>query len=403
MNNPFGRGGTPMSKYLAGWAVLALTALVATVPAQAQSRRDRADVEVDSGVLDRLGGAPNLPDLLGGSAAAPAPSGAVRLVPPGQRVHLVPPKTVAPKTVELKPPAIHKPTVHKPPVHKPPVHKPPVQQAKTQDWVNPPPPKPAAQPQQAAVPEPPPVPPAKTEPVTPNAVKVEPPHPADLPKIDLPPAATTPPAPPKVEPPPAATAPVIRSPALESAPAPIAAAPVAPVAVAPVAPPPKPAQPAPPALAEIKAPPAPPTAPPTASPPAPPVAEAKPTTLASLPSAPPADAKPAASSPPAVAPALTVGFGGDDARLADKAKPPLQDLALQMDKDQALHLTLLAYAAGDESQASKARRLSLSRALAVRSFLMDQGVRSTRIEVRALGNKVADSPADRVDLVVEKR
>ena len=68
----------------------------------------------------------------------------------------------------------------------------------------------------------------------------------------------------------------------------------------------------------------------------------------------------------------------------------------------AVVVMLIAYAQGDPDQASNARRLSLSRALAVRSFLIDQGVHSSRIEVRALGNKVTDGPPDRVDLVVQK-
>ena len=43
--------------------------------------------------------------------------------------------------------------------------------------------------------------------------------------------------------------------------------------------------------------------------------------------------------------------------------------------------------------------MSLSRALAVRAYLIDQGVRSTRMDVRALGSKVGDGPADRVDVL----
>jgi outer membrane protein OmpA-like peptidoglycan-associated protein len=43
--------------------------------------------------------------------------------------------------------------------------------------------------------------------------------------------------------------------------------------------------------------------------------------------------------------------------------------------------------------------LSLSRALAVRAFLIEQGVRSTRMDVRALGDKVPDGPVDRVDVL----
>ncbi len=96
-------------------------------------------------------------------------------------------------------------------------------------------------------------------------------------------------------------------------------------------------------------------------------------------------------------------FEKDGARLPDAARPSLITLAGRLTADASLDIQLLAYAGGDEDHASKARRLSLSRALAVRSFLIDQGVRSTRIEVRAMGNKVPEGPADRVDVVVLKR
>jgi outer membrane protein OmpA-like peptidoglycan-associated protein len=47
--------------------------------------------------------------------------------------------------------------------------------------------------------------------------------------------------------------------------------------------------------------------------------------------------------------------------------------------------------------------MSLSRALAIRSFLIENGVRSTRIDVRALGNKTTEEPFNRVDLKVTER
>jgi len=99
----------------------------------------------------------------------------------------------------------------------------------------------------------------------------------------------------------------------------------------------------------------------------------------------------------------TVAFDKDSARLPDGARETLAHLASRMTEDATLEVQLLAYAAGDDENASKARRLSLSRALAVRSFLIDQGVRSTRIEVRALGNKVPQGAPDRVDIVGQKR
>lgn len=98
----------------------------------------------------------------------------------------------------------------------------------------------------------------------------------------------------------------------------------------------------------------------------------------------------------------TVLFDPDGANLSDQARGVLTELAHRATADPALQLQLLAYASGDEENSSKARRLSLSRALAVRSFLIDQGIHSTRIEVRALGNKVPGGPPDRVDLIEQK-
>ena len=62
-------------------------------------------------------------------------------------------------------------------------------------------------------------------------------------------------------------------------------------------------------------------------------------------------------------------------------------------------LQLKAYAEATGNNTSKARRLSLSRALAVRSFLIENGLRSTRIDVRALGIARDGGAPDRVDIV----
>jgi len=61
---------------------------------------------------------------------------------------------------------------------------------------------------------------------------------------------------------------------------------------------------------------------------------------------------------------------------------------------------VVAYAAGTPEDPSTARRLSLARALAVRSALIADGIASARIYVRALGAVAGDSEPDRVDLAV---
>lgn len=62
-------------------------------------------------------------------------------------------------------------------------------------------------------------------------------------------------------------------------------------------------------------------------------------------------------------------------------------------------LQIRAYAANTVGDGgSGARRLSLTRALAVRQYLIDKGIRSTRIDVRALGVPTDGSAADRVEV-----
>jgi outer membrane protein OmpA-like peptidoglycan-associated protein len=96
---------------------------------------------------------------------------------------------------------------------------------------------------------------------------------------------------------------------------------------------------------------------------------------------------------------IRIAFPADSADIPDATKGQLDALAQKMAGDENIRIQLLAYASGTSDQASRARRMALSRALAVRSYLIKQGVRSTRMDVRALGNNVEGSPADRVDII----
>ena len=99
-------------------------------------------------------------------------------------------------------------------------------------------------------------------------------------------------------------------------------------------------------------------------------------------------------------------FDQDQTVLAEPMAARLTGLIKSLKADRARRVQLLAYAAaprGDASNGSKARRLSLSRALSVRAFLVGQGVRSTRMDVRALGDRAGSGPANRVDVVIVTR
>ncbi|OEJ68685.1 OmpA family protein [Magnetovibrio blakemorei] len=100
---------------------------------------------------------------------------------------------------------------------------------------------------------------------------------------------------------------------------------------------------------------------------------------------------------------LRIVFDADSSKLPKSARDSLLDMSTKMSASETLRLQLLAYAGDANTSASAARRLSLSRALAVRSFLIENGVRSTRIDVRALGNKSSDAVSERVDITVIER
>ena len=89
--------------------------------------------------------------------------------------------------------------------------------------------------------------------------------------------------------------------------------------------------------------------------------------------------------------------------MPDQSKATLSKVVAAMKADDQVHVQLVAYASGPPDQASQARRISLSRAITVRSYLMEQGVKSARIDVRALGNRGDGGPQDRVDIVANDR
>ena len=209
--------------------------------------------------------------------------------------------------------------------------------------------------------------------------------------VDLPPPrATEKPRPP--EPAPKAPVRVERKPA----PPPPKPAP-APAEIA-AAKPPEPAPPPPKSAARETAPPPPQPPPKTAAPAPKPPAEVAATPAVEETPPPRPASRPAA--PVTAGQPMTVLFSPGDAQLSDEFAGALNQIADQIKDDERARLQLKAFAAGGSTSPSAARRLSLSRALAVRSFLIEAGLSSTKIDVRALGAKYESGPPDRVDVVV---
>lgn len=88
--------------------------------------------------------------------------------------------------------------------------------------------------------------------------------------------------------------------------------------------------------------------------------------------------------------------------MTDQGRAALAPVLEALRGDANARLQIQAYATGGDDQGGQARRLSLSRALAVRGHLIEQGIAATRMDVRALG-RTGDQPADRVDILLVRR
>ncbi|TAK99616.1 MAG: hypothetical protein EPO08_15875 [Rhodospirillaceae bacterium] len=254
-----------------------------------------------------------------------------------------------------------------------------------------------------------------------------------------------------------ARAPTPSPPPAQPKPAPAVTPVTKPVAAAPPAAPPAP-PPAPPAKVATAAPAPAPAAPATAQWPNDSIGQVKPITPPAAPSAasnpqvltPPPLAKPvekpevktAAAPPPTVQPAETitapakpveitkpsaevaavippavkpmdakiavgeptvVSYAGGGTAVPTESLPTVKDVSDRLAADPNLRVQLFSYASDPEKNVSRSRRLSLERAVAVRKLLIDNGLDSTRIEVRALGDQNNGGEADRVDIVLSAR
>lgn len=99
----------------------------------------------------------------------------------------------------------------------------------------------------------------------------------------------------------------------------------------------------------------------------------------------------------------TLVFKGQDVELTDKMKTQIKAQILpDLKKDETSRIQILSFASKPNGDDYAARRISLSRALAVRDYLKSANIDVSRIDLRALeadGNSV---PPDKVDVILLK-
>ncbi|MEN8197442.1 MAG: OmpA family protein, partial [Pseudomonadota bacterium] len=84
--------------------------------------------------------------------------------------------------------------------------------------------------------------------------------------------------------------------------------------------------------------------------------------------------------------------------LPEAAKPELDKMAAWLRRNPSVRVQIVGYASETAIAGSPARRTSLYRTLAVRKYLVENGILSIRMNVRALGAKTDELPRDRVEV-----
>ena len=100
-------------------------------------------------------------------------------------------------------------------------------------------------------------------------------------------------------------------------------------------------------------------------------------------------------------PDLQISFAESETEVPLISQEPLKKLVNALRREPAKVVTVIAYAAGSDDQASIARRVSLTRALAVRAYLIDMGIDKLRINVKARGNEVVSGNPERADVFIK--
>ncbi len=101
---------------------------------------------------------------------------------------------------------------------------------------------------------------------------------------------------------------------------------------------------------------------------------------------------------PLAAEDISFVFDTDSAELSTTAQATLRSLAEDLRGKSDDRIQVLGFASSTEGSPDLARQLALSRALKVRTFLIDAGIPSARIQVRPPSNASGSGPANRVDI-----
>jgi outer membrane protein OmpA-like peptidoglycan-associated protein len=110
-----------------------------------------------------------------------------------------------------------------------------------------------------------------------------------------------------------------------------------------------------------------------------------------------------AQAPSAQETSFSFPFNETETELPLAEQTRLLEVATILKSNPNMEMTVNSFASGSEEQSSQSKRTSLSRALSVRRFMLEQKVESKQIIIRPNGNNSGNGLPDRVDIQVSKK
>ena len=98
---------------------------------------------------------------------------------------------------------------------------------------------------------------------------------------------------------------------------------------------------------------------------------------------------------------ISIPYVSGESRIEDHIRQTIEQRILsKLMEDDKAHLQIRSYASSTDENISNARRISLSRALSIRTYLLSKGIQPQRLDIRAMGSQTNQTPLDRVDLLI---
>lgn len=95
-----------------------------------------------------------------------------------------------------------------------------------------------------------------------------------------------------------------------------------------------------------------------------------------------------------------IEFVSNNVELSNDNKNSLEKIKANLKTDPSKRIKIISYASGVEGDSNSAQRISLKRAITIRSFLIKSGIDTDKISIQAAGRNIKDIIANKAEIYI---